>query len=242
MRYRLACCLLTATVIFPASAQDEGDEVESLDRIEVVGSRISYRDLLDTPAVSLTKPGDYLLQSITMTNDSRDPELRKRELHDTIAQLIGAAGNRYRIYYEDEYRVQLARGNHQVDLQSGKRPDSSQVALRIGVDIGGNAAQAETIIGDMRRFLRNATKAGRTEIELGGETALVMNRPERFRYEIIDAIAKDSQKIIDAMALDCKIELEGLNSRVEWQRASAAELLLYIPYSMTISDCRKRTP
>jgi hypothetical protein len=242
MHRKIVLCWLLGMVCFPAHAQEEEDGGESLDRIEVVGSRISYRDLLETPAVSLTKPGDYLLQSITLTNDSRDPALRKRELHDTIAQMIGAAGSRYRIYHEDEYRVQLARGNHQVEPENGKRPDSSQIALRIGVDIGANAAQAETIIGEMRRFLRGAAKVGRTEVELGGETALVMNRPERFRYEIIDAIAKDSQKLIDAMALDCKIELQGLNSRVEWQRASAAELLLYIPYNMTISDCRRRMP
>ena len=67
---------------------------------------------------------------------------------------------------------------------------------------------------------------------------LVMNKPERFRYELIDAIAKDSKRLMDAMALDCKVEVDGLNGRVQWERASAAELLLYIPYRMTISECR----
>ena len=58
------------------------------------------------------------------------------------------------------------------------------------------------------------------------------------RYELIDAIAKDSKRLMDAMALDCKVQIDGLNSRVQWERASAAELLLYIPYRMTISECR----
>lgn len=70
-------------------------------------------------------------------------------------------------------------------------------------------------------------------------TAYEMNKPERFRYELIDVIAKDSKRLMDAMALDCKVEIDGLNGRVQWERASAAELLLYIPYRMTISDCRK---
>jgi hypothetical protein len=58
-----------------AHAQDTEDL--ELDRITVTGSRINYADLLDTPAVSVTKPGDYLLQPIVLTNDSRDAAMRK---------------------------------------------------------------------------------------------------------------------------------------------------------------------
>lgn len=34
---------------------------------------------------------------------------------------------------------------------------------------------------------------------------------------------------MDTMVLDCKVQIDGLNSRAQWERASAAELLLYIP-------------
>jgi hypothetical protein len=221
-----------------AHAQDTEDL--ELDRITVTGSRINYADLLDTPAVSVTKPGDYLLQPIVLTNDSRDAAMRKRELHETIAQMISAAGNRYRILHEGDGTIALGRDNYQVELQSGgDRPDTNQVALKVQVDVGGDPAQAQRIIAEMRRYIRNANKVGRTEIQIRGDTALVMRKPERFRYEIIDAIAKDSKRLMDAMALDCKIEIDGLNGRVQWERASAAELLLYIPYSMTIAECRK---
>ena len=42
------------------------------------------------------------------------------------------------------------------------------------------------------------------------------------------------------MSSDSEAEaaIDGLNGRVQWERASAAELLLYIPYRMTISECR----
>ena len=138
------------------------------------------------------------------------------------------------------YRIALNRDNYRVDLeQDGKRPDTNQVSLQIRVGIGGDPAKAEAIIAEMRRFVRSADKVGRTVIDIRGDTALVMNKPERFRYELIDAIAKDSKRLMDAMALDCKVEIDGLNSRVQWERASAAELLLYIPCRMTISECRK---
>lgn len=44
-------------------AQDGG---EALETITVTVSNISYRDFLDTPAVSVTRPGDYLLLPITL--------------------------------------------------------------------------------------------------------------------------------------------------------------------------------
>lgn len=230
----LTGCLLSFA--FSATAQEADD---ALDSITVTGSRIGYSDLLDTPAVSLTKPGDYLLQTIVLSNDSRDAEMRKREIHETISKLISSAGSRYVVFHVDEYRIALNRDNYRVDLEEDdKRPDTDLVSLQIRVGIGGDPAKAEAIIAEMRRFIRGAEKAGRTEIDIKGDTALVMNKPERFRYELIDAIAKDSKRLMDAMALDCKVEIDGLNGRVQWERASAAELLLYIPYRMTIADCR----
>lgn len=235
---RIAALFATLLFALPVFAQDS----EELDRITVTGSRISYADLLDTPAVSVTKPGDYLLQAFVLTNDSRDAGMRKRELYDTIAGMIAAAGNRYRILHEDDGTIVLNRENYQVEVENDdKRADTSRIDLKVQVDVGGDPAQAQRVIAEMRRFVRNANKSGRTEIEIRGDTALVMKKPERFRYEIIDAIAKDSKRLMDAMALDCKIELDGLNGRVQWERASAAELLLYLPYRMTISDCRAPT-
>jgi hypothetical protein len=235
MGVALVCVLAFAAL--PVLAQDA--ENNALDRITVTGSRISYRDVLDTPAVSMTKPGDYLLQNISLSNDSRDPALRKRELHETIARMIAAAGGRYRLLYDGDYIITLTRENYRVELEDDdKRPDTNQVDLTVQVDVAGDPAKAQAIIADMRGFVRGSEKVGRTEIDIKGDTGLVMNRPERFRYEIIDAIAKDSKRLMDAMALDCKVEIDGLNGRVQWERASAAELLLYIPYSMTIADCR----
>lgn len=231
----LPLCLLAFSS--PLLAQDEGN---ALDTITVTGSNVGYDDLLDTPAVSLTKPGDYLLQTIALSNDSRDADMRKREIHETIAKLIASASGRYVVFYVDEYRIALNRDNYRVELEEDdKRPDANRVSLQIRVGIGGDSARAEAIIAEMRRFIRSTDKIGRTEIDIKGDTALVMNKPERFRYELIDAIAKDSKRLTDAMALDCKVEIDGLNGRVQWERASAAELLLYIPYRMTIADCRK---
>lgn len=243
-RMRAASLLIALTwmsiACIPALAQDAG---EDLDMIVVTGSRVGYRELQKTPAIFVTKPGDFLLQNIVLINDSREPTARRRELHETIAKLIAASAGRYRILHNGAYRTALDRNNYQIEPEEDEdRPDSSLVNLQVRTDLGGDPARADEVIAAMRRFIRDAARVGRTEIDLDGESGLAMNRPERFRYEIVDAIARDSQRLLEVMAMQCRIELEGLNSRIEWQRVSAAELLLYIPYTMSIGDCRKTAP
>jgi hypothetical protein len=224
----------------PAVAQDAYE----LDRIEVTGSRISYDDL-ETPAIAITRKGDYLLQELRLVSDSRDAEVRKRELHETIAAMIAAADGRYELLHGDTYRIVLERSNHRIELEEGEdeeRPDTSHATVFLRAKLGGQATGAEATIQSMREFALAARRIGRAEIDLEGETALGMNRPERYRYELIDAIARDAQQVTGAMRLDCRISLDGLNSRLEWERVSAAELLLYIPYTMTITDCTQRAP
>lgn len=231
----LALMLGAAGVIAPASAQDD---TAMLETIVVTGSRIGYRDLLDTPAVSLTRRGDTLQQPFKLHNDSRSETVRRDEIHQTIRALMQRAGKRYQLVHGDSYVGVLDERNHRVEIRSdSKRPDAGYVELTLSVSLDGYSGTGEELIRDLRRFIEESTGVGRTEIEIGGETALSLRRPERYRYELLAAIAADSVKVRDALGTGCKVQLDGLNSRIEWERVSAVQLVLYIPYSMTVSDC-----
>lgn len=39
------------------------------------------------------------------------------------------------------------------------------------------------------------------------------------------------------LGAQCEAAIDGLGSRIEWQRVSVSELMLYIPYSLQISGC-----
>lgn len=221
-----------------SAASSADDDVSTLDRIEVTGSKISYRDLLDTPAIAITKRGDYLSQSFTLINDSRDADRRRDEIHSTIEKLLARSANRYSLIFEDGYPITLNKQDHRIALvNDSRRPDVSRVSLRLRLDLTESASGGYQIIAELRQFVREASKVGRTEIELDADTALGMNRPERYRYELIDAIAQDSQRLRRGIGADCSISLDGLNSRIEWERVGPIELLLYVPYSMTINGC-----
>jgi uncharacterized lipoprotein YehR (DUF1307 family) len=218
-----------------ANAAEQGN---SLDTVVVTGSRISYRDLQDTPAISIIRKGDYLLQQITIINDSRSEDSRKQEIYATIDRMLAQAGSRYQILSGEEYRIALDKSTSHVELQiDTKRPDVSHVDLYVRVSVDGDASAGDASIQSLRGFIKAAAKVGRTEIDMTAETAIGMNKPERYRHDLISAIAEDSHLVGAELGNDCRIELTGLNDRIEWQRVSAVELLLYIPYTMKVTGC-----
>ncbi len=221
--------------IAPGLSAQDSDMLES---VMVTGSRISYRDLLDTPAVAITRPGDYLLLPLTLFNDTRSEPGRKEEIHATIEKMLARAGQRFEIVHGSTFTVRLDKGNYRIALDSdAKRPDANQVALFLRTSIGGKPERGEEMALALRAFVEQSERVGRTEIEAAGETALSLNRPERFRHEIIKAIADDTDQVRSVLGRECKVLISGLSSRIEWERVSMSELMLYIPYTMDISDC-----
>lgn len=206
-RIQAALAATAALSISSASA----DESSTRDRIEVTGSRISYRDLLDTPAISITKRGDYLSQTINLVGANTDDEAgRRREIHGTIEKLIARAGNTYSVLHGDTYPIVLARANHQVDLQDdSKRPDVSRVELQVKLTLSDATADGVEQIRSLRRFVQDTPRVGRTEIDLSDDTVLGMNKPERFRYEMIEAIAADSQRIRESIGQGARLTWTG---------------------------------
>src|SRR5436305_12003627 len=76
----MAMCALVIGA--PAIAQDEMQEVV------VTGERSEAA----VPGTSLKRPGDFILLSVEVSNDSRDEKLRKDEITATLRAMLAAAG------------------------------------------------------------------------------------------------------------------------------------------------------
>lgn len=225
---------LLALSVF-SSPMVHADDSTELESVMVTGSRISYDDLFEIPAVSLTKPADYLLKVITLTNDTRDPDKRRQELTSTIDGLLNAAGNRVEILQES---VVLTKGKVKIDLiEDTKRLDVSHVTLMMRAKLAEWKNDGSSVHAFMQELVSNAELKGRTLIEAEEGTSLSMQRPERYRYELMAAISKDIVEMQKQLDLGCKIEIAGLNGRIQWERASLSELLLYIPHTVTLMEC-----
>ena len=62
---------------------------EAIQEIIVTGSRLL--DYNEMPAVTLVKTADFLAQEIRISNDSRSPEIRRKEIYQSIDNLIKAS-------------------------------------------------------------------------------------------------------------------------------------------------------
>ena len=233
MRYAFAVGLLFGMFAASAAAQEE-----KLETIVVTGSRISYRDLLDTPAVSIRRPGDYLLLGVKLVNDTRNEAARHEEIHTTIRKMAAAAGKRFDLVYGDTFPTLVGSGDEKIPLDTdSKRPDVNEARLYVRASIGGDPSRAAALTRELRDFVAKAERVGRTEIDADVETALSLSRPERFRYDLIKAIADDTAKVSAELGAGCEVSIEGLSTRIAWERVSASELMLYIPYTMKIGSC-----
>lgn len=62
---------------------------QNLEEVVVTGLRAS--DYSEMPAVTITKPADFLVQKIQLINDSRSPDLRKKEIIETVEGMLKRA-------------------------------------------------------------------------------------------------------------------------------------------------------
>lgn len=222
--------------IFLAMVFSQGVSAQ-LDEIVVTGSRIENYGM---PSVTVTKQADFLVQRIRLINDSRSPELRRQEILETIEQFLKATAHYpgMALSYGTGFLepIDLSRNSLQM-IEDDKRPDTSYVDVYAKVAFNPKRKANDQII-ELRRFIIETKKVGRTEVDPLGDIGISVVGPEQHRYEIIDRIAAENRRLGEALGTDCRVSTEGLAGRVEWQRSDISEVTLYIPYSITVANCR----
>jgi hypothetical protein len=226
--------LLTACLALMLTSTAHTQDAETLDEVTVTGSRISYEDLLETPAVGVVRRADAIMLSFRLTNDSRDVGQREAEIRATLRALMRAAGPRFAFENEEG---KLADAESPMQFESGSKPDTSYVRIALRASMEGNSTQPKQLVQDMRSLLKNAAAQGRTEIFLESETALSIARPERFRPLVLKAIAEDTAQIRSVFGAGCVVTLSNLGNRVEWERVGTGELFLFVRYGIELSNC-----
>jgi hypothetical protein len=213
------------------------DDSESLESVVVTGSRISYSDLQETPAVGIIKRADSVSLGFQLESDTRDFAAREKELTQTLKGLLKKAAGKFSV--ETLLNRELTMAEHQIEFDTGGKVDTSRAYLRLRAALGSSDEKSSAVVKEMRTLLEGAERIGRSEIKVDAETALTINKPERYRAEVLKAIADDVVMIRTTFGADCKIALENLNSRVQWQRVGTGELFLYVSYGISLSECAR---
>lgn len=234
---KLFCIAAVATLFAaPTLAQDE---------IVVTGQRISsdYADDIGPvnsfPVVEISRRADNLIVAVRVVNDTRDAVERRNEITQTLRALVRSAGGRADIdlsIEEDGALVPLTE-----DMVSSltlgadsMRADTSVATLIAKTPVRENDT-LDAASGRLEGFVRSATRAGRSLVEIYGSWQLTLINPPQYRPAILAAIAADARSTAAAFGEGYAVEVSGLSSRVAWRQSGPLDLSLYVPYSMTIT-------
>jgi hypothetical protein len=233
----LAIGLAAAT---PAMAQGEGGQ-----EVVVTGARMgsNYSNTPVTvigglPSIMLTmrRTADFAVQQVTITGDTRDQAKRREEIYAMVRNAIPLA---------EKSGVQLATGTLVVEPltlanyknlpieDQGGRDDAEQVTFLVKTPLvaGGDAKAA---LERISRYIASVPAVGRAEMKADGELTLSVVKPEQYRGQIIDMIAKDAAETSAKFGAGYGVEVTGLDRPVLWGRASLTEIFLYLPASYTV--------
>lgn len=204
---------------------------EMVEEIVVTGIRASL-DYYETPAVTIKKTGDFLVQRVKIINDSRDKDLREHEIRETLQSLsIAAARNGdIELSYGEEFLRNLdPKDSNLIFSEERSRADTSYLYFSVKLKVN-DKQLPEAQEATLEKFIKSAKKTGRTELDMEDETGLSIVNPEKYRYEVIREIAAENARLLDAMGQKCDIQLQGLSNRIQWQRTGITELAIFIPY------------
>ncbi|MBT8427083.1 MAG: TonB-dependent receptor, partial [Erythrobacter sp.] len=163
------------------------------------------------------------------------PTQRRREIRAMLADAVRRADwSGMELAYGDYILTRLTAENiEEIDLQRDNRPDSERVVFRVKARLGGTqtgeAAQAQ-----IENYIQSVPEVGRAQMDSWGSSTLSIVGPDSYRSQIAQKIAEDANARAAQMGDNYAVEVEGLNMPVQWARSGPGEVLLYIPYKLTI--------
>ena len=262
---RYAAIALAALALFaaPLRAQNEDTPVENIVvtgtlRSNSLSTPVSIGGYADRrPVIGLKRKADSVVRTITITSDSREEDMRKREVETMLLAALDMADREGLSLVTGVYEVTVVTKANWRDLFPGlvgktdtdsddedEDDDSSKVApgfvddgseavltLKVKTKLTGSIADAQGLI---TRFVKKVPQNGRAQMAQKGELALTIINPEQYRDEIYRRIATGTKHAIEFYGPDYGAEITGLDREIKWEQANSSEVFLFIPYSFTV--------
>jgi hypothetical protein len=198
-----------------------------------------YSSQAEFPNVQVSRLADNLVVSVRVACDTRESAQRRSEITQTLAAMARAAG------LDASIELGLDSGGNVADFDARMiptlrfhsddgRPDTSAVTLVIKTPIAeGDTLEAAS--ARIRAFVESTQRVGRTELRLMDDWEPTVIRPDQYRPVVLAAIAADAGTTAAAFGPAYGVEVTGLSRQVTWRQAGPLELMLYIPYQLSIT-------
>lgn len=227
-------CLIAVAMLagaLPASAQDNSN-IQG--EVVVTAQRASADYLSDEQTVvGLRRTADSAIQRVKFTSDSRDEDMRKREIHAMLEAAIRRAdGAGVELVTGDFELTKVTLANYRdLAFGRGQRPDTSEIMLFVKAGLAGSVGGAQ---GRIDGFIKAVPPNGRALMEKAGGITLTIINPDQYREPIVKLVAAEALKTAAAFGPEYGVEVAGLSDQLIWAQASATEVFLYIPYRFTV--------
>jgi len=221
----LALALFGATA---AVAQD-------VEEVVVTGMRAEGASI---PGTSLKRPGDFLLLSVEVSNDSRDAKTRDAEIKDTLRAMLSAAGHdksiELSVIGDNNLVLPLRLDSGTLSLVNGKRPDTAETTINVKTRIPASVPNSSALVAKLRDFVKGIKPVGRTIIDGDGDFVISLVKPSQYRDEVIGLFAADVKKVTAALGPDYKVIVKGIDKPIEWVRDGMLDVTIFVPYSFDV--------
>jgi hypothetical protein len=230
---------ILAALAFFVSVAGVSDAWAQDEEIVVTASRraASYQALVP-PTASLKRRADFAVVALQIRNDTRDQSQRLGEMREALRGLQSRArpGVVTLAIVDDDVGIvrpfSLAAAEDLI--RADRRADTSIITIRLRTPIG-ESDTLESVQQRVEAFVTQAPKPGRTEMEIG-ESQLTMVGVDRYREQLLQAIAQDGTRAAGLFGDGYAVSVSGLESQVAWLRTGDLELTLFIPYALTVES------
>lgn len=190
-----------------------------------------------SPAIFVEKKGDFLLLDVTVVNDAREPEERRRDLKKTISMIIATSKQHPDItlsLVEDGFVRPLTLDAFMDSIYPGSQPDTSYADLKVKTDIPRGDVEAYKLVRKLDDFVESLEGVGRTTISTQENVAVSVINPFQYRDEVRQKVLNEMTSTLSELGPNYVIIPKGLDNNVTWTRSGDLNLKFYIEYQYKI--------
>jgi hypothetical protein len=186
------------------------------------------------PGTSLKRPGDSILLTVEVSNDSRDPKTRRQEIEATLRAMLAAAAKdksiELSVIGDNSLVLPLKIDSATLHLMAGDRSDTSEATISVKTPIPAQVGNSSALVAKLKDFATGIKPVGRTIIDSDGGIQISIVNPMQYRDRVIELMAADVKKVTAALGPDYKVVLRGIDQPIEWVRDGMLELTIFVPY------------
>jgi hypothetical protein len=208
---------------------------QGLEEVVVTGLRNEEARI---PGTSVRRPGDFILLNVRVSNDSRDAAVRRREILDTLSNMMAAAARdrsiELSVIGDNNLVLPLKLDSATLVLGAGQRPDTSETTINVKTRIPPSLAVSSALVAKLKDFATDVKPVGRTVVDEDGDFEISIVNPAQYRDRVLELFAADVKKVTASLGADYKVVARGIDGPIQWVREGMLEVTIFVPYAYDV--------